>query len=521
MRAPCGFLAFVQNQGARLLNRIRYALVLLYALSTVLVANTASQLQVAAYALGTLTMLLYALGYSAWHRFRPVPKYLPRVLLVVDIAVLTAVMTAGVMGEPRDGKLILLSPVLFTIYIYYTICSAFLASTKFVIWVGAFTSLGSLTTAVVAHRFGVRLTMDLQEIYRDDTVPLNVEITKVLFLIGAALLVRLVIKVIAEREEVAMNLQLARKANEDLLSSREAMQKAAQKLRASVTGMRETLHGHNSELETQAASVEEASAAMEELSVSVEHSREAVRSQFSELDRMSRESSMLEGSFDKVIEATSQLRSALANVRDQLGSVTSLAQRTEESFGNITASFDRVSEINSIIAEIADRTNLLALNASIEAARAGEHGRGFAVVAEEVGKLAETSARNVRDIATIIQESGSFIAGGRDITRKAAEQFAAQKTTFEKILSSEEQLIRQVDEQKEVNQRFVEAVSKVRELGRNLDRISSEQKVGTDHIAQAVAGLEEAISTLASQSRDLESAIGAIEKQAGGLEQQG
>ena len=203
--------------------------------------------------------------------------------------------------------------------------------------------------------------------------------------------------------------------------------------------------------------------------------------------------------------ATSQMNTIDTIVQDAVAKVESLNNQSTQ-----------ITSLVSVINDIANQTNLLALNAAIEAARAGEHGKGFAVVADEVRKLAEQVQFSVNDISKIVdtiqQETMNVttsLHNGYNEVKKGTEEMNLTNVTFDEISK---------------------AVTNMREnvatIANTLSEIDSNTitiNASVDEIAtvteQAAAGIQQTSATVQETSSTMEEIAGSTEQLAQMVEQ--
>ena len=220
----------------------------------------------------------------------------------------------------------------------------------------------------------------------------------------------------------------------------------------------------------QAASAKEQSAAVAETTSAAKELQKTSESVGESIKRVSQVATLAMTGMSKIKESMSKSSEL----------ITSLGEKSE-----------KIGKIINLIDDVADQTNLLAVNASIEAARAGEQGRGFTVVADEIRKLADSTAKSTKDIASLIE--------------------LIQHEMSNAIMSME-QSVKTIEEEAKLAQ---ESADRSKEIA-----MSANQQIGgSKQISDAMANIDEAMKQIAAGTQQTQAAVAQINHMAKELDE--
>ncbi|EQA43794.1 methyl-accepting chemotaxis protein signaling domain protein [Leptospira broomii serovar Hurstbridge str. 5399] len=220
----------------------------------------------------------------------------------------------------------------------------------------------------------------------------------------------------------------------------------------------------------------------------------------------------LGSSFQNLEESFGKMKDQLLSTKNLFETTWNHARESEKSLQAIEKSIERIETSSSetaaklgTITDIADKVNLLALNASIEAARAGEHGRGFAVVADEISKLADQTGRTIKEIFRLVKNGTEEMSKNTEIVQTGTKTISLILSDVDSVRESLNKFVSILGIQSEAINTVSSAHGKVDQIAEVIRNATEEEKKGLGEIRillDKIQSFNSFISQQASASAD-------------------
>lgn len=250
----------------------------------------------------------------------------------------------------------------------------------------------------------------------------------------------------------------------------------------------------------QANSLEEINASMNEIANAISDVSDSTKNQLNAAGDLGNSFQDLESNFQemetRLVSTKSLFDTAWGHARESEESLRAI----EKSIQTIEASSSGMTSKLGTINDIADKVNLLALNASIEAARAGEHGRGFAVVADEISKLAEQTGRTIKEISQLIREGKNEMTRNTEIVQSGTKTISYILGDVDSIKESLDSFFAILEGQTGIRATVGNALEKVNQIAEQVHEATEMEKASLNEIRSFLDRIQNSNAFIASQA---------------------
>ncbi|MBN1533093.1 MAG: methyl-accepting chemotaxis protein [Spirochaetes bacterium] len=253
-----------------------------------------------------------------------------------------------------------------------------------------------------------------------------------------------------------------------------------------------------------ASTIEEMSASIEELTGTGENIADNSKAQSGQIESAG---TFFRGLNDKIQEISKNALSVtdIANTTERHAAEAELVLGdTVEKIRNIQRSSSTIIESVSTIRDIADKVNLLSLNASIEAARAGDYGKGFSVVAEEISKLADSTQSNAADITKKIEDTIRDVREGIESMEKTSSFFRGIMDAVRRITDSMNVVAEQSKEQLTMSGRMEQTFEMMQRMSGENYRATEEQALTLKEYMKSMDSITQAMQSITDTTIHIE-----------------
>ena len=234
----------------------------------------------------------------------------------------------------------------------------------------------------------------------------------------------------------------------------------------------------------QSKTIDELNGTVDQLSASVQEIAESATALALVVSDTRDSSNNAEDKMNVTVEVAEAGKNDMQKVGEAMGLIEQSINGLQESIDKVGAASQEINKIVGMIGEIADETNLLALNASIEAARAGDAGKGFAVVATEIGSLATNSNQSVQKIQTLINEVTSLVGETVDKAKGSVDEINTSSRLVHQAVTTFDTIYDNIVDANRVVNDMAANMLKVADVSTNVASITEEQAASAELISR-------------------------------------